>query len=229
MSPGLPGLPGPSVAGASMVHMNGDAVLDMVQFHRAAYSAIIRVGSGFGRYQAPVIIYADGLGTLSSPTTLSPPATECRNVVIADFNRDGVPDIIAQDGATYYEIRGVLSGVPSSYTTRTLSFGALDMKVGEAASDGRPYLYLTWNNQGLDVYSVSTTGVLTPIESHFVLVGPYTMALADMDRDGQVDVVSVGSSTHPWPSALFLSGSLIGEPELCHTATHGCRAGSLSE
>lgn len=140
------------------------------------------------------IIYANALGTLTAPTTLPPPATECRNVVIADFNRDGAPDIIAQDGATYYEIWGALSGTPSTFTTRTLSFGAVDMKVGEAASDGAPYLFLTRNNDGLETFSVSTTGVLTQVDSHIVLQSPNTIALADMDRDGQVDVVGVGAN-----------------------------------
>lgn len=142
------------------------------------------------------IIYGSPLGFLGSPIDLSAPLTECQNVAVADFNRDGAPDIVANNGATYYVLWGSPVSPPISYTTANLGYGALDMKVGEAEANGKPFLFLTRNADGLEVFSVSPTGVFSQVGSYQVGQGAYQLALADMDRDGQVDVVCPGNVTY---------------------------------
>ncbi len=139
------------------------------------------------------ILYGGSGGTLGAPVTLAAPLAFCQTLCVADFNRDGFLDIAANNFGTYYVLWGEAASPYSTYATTNLPFTAFDMKVGEAEANGAPYIYATHNIEGLRVLSVAPNGTLTSVGSYVVSNTPDILALGDMDRNGGLDVVSIGS------------------------------------
>lgn len=184
--------PGGTFVGGASLSLAGATIsdIDLADLNRDGYLDVV-VAAGTVK-----VLYGTSSGNLMSPVTLTAPLTNCQTLAIADINRDGFLDIVASSGTVYDVIWGASVSPFTTFASTTLPFGALDLNAGEAAADGKPYLYLTRNADGLEVYSVSPAGVLTSAASQsFVVPTPYRVALGDLDRDGMLDVVITGSGS----------------------------------
>ena len=139
------------------------------------------------------VVYGNANGTLGTRTTLPAPITSCQTLSVADFNRDGLFDIQANDANVFYVMWGSQSAPYGTWATTTMPYGPFNVEVGEAEGNGEPYLYVTRNLEWLEIVKVAPSGSLTPVGSYPITASPLGLALGDMDRDGILDAVTVGS------------------------------------
>jgi hypothetical protein len=177
----------PPIYDLDLKDVNRDGVLDVV----------IAAGS-------IKIVHGNANGTLGSVTTLSAPISFCQTLSVADFNRDGFLDIQANESNVLYVIWGSASSPYTTWATTNMIFTPFNVEVGEAEGNGEPYLYITRNTEWLEIVKVAPNGALTVVGSYPVTATPQGLALDDMDRDGILDVVTVGAD------GSFVSVSLHG-------------------
>jgi hypothetical protein len=184
---GTPLQNGTFTAGVSVPCPGAIGDLDLADLNRDGFLDVA-VAAGTVR-----VLYGGAGGTLGTPVTLVNPITNCSTLSVADFNRDGIPDIQANQFNVFYLIWGASSSPFSTYTTTTAAFEPFDVKVGEAEGNGLPYLFCSRNVEWLEVMKVNPDGTLANVGSYAISNTPDGLALGDMDRDGMVDAVSVGS------------------------------------
>jgi len=139
------------------------------------------------------VIYGNSNGTLGTPVTTPIQSQTCQVVCAGDLNRDGFLDIVANQGTGYFVAFGAATLPFGSVFLTSLSATAFDMEIAPMAANGLPYLVAScWLDQ-VEVSSVGAFGALTSVGIYPVSSTPESEVLADMDRDGLLDVVSVGS------------------------------------
>ena len=179
-----PGYPWALAAG----DLNGDGIPDLV---------VTFPTSAFGAKFEPTILLGDGAGTggFGTPTVLSAGLTPYA-VAIADFNLDGIPDLVLADGETNNVaiLLGLGSGQfssPASYSTGGGAGSGLPVSVAVADfnSDGLPDVAVA--NQGGSVAVLLGSGA-GALGSPLVFPGglaPNGIAVADLNGDGAADLV----------------------------------------
>jgi len=162
---------------------NADGHADLLTYHRLDGTVSIRLGNGDGTFQASTIQAAG-----ESP----------RMPAVADFNEDGRPDLAVPDSGNdavsvligsgdggfsplEFEVgdgpRSILSGDFNND-------GALDLATAHAASwPGEP---------GVSVVLGNADGTFQPHVYHVLDHAPYSVAGADFDGDGFMDLAAAG-------------------------------------
>jgi len=186
---------------ASVTDLNGDGLPDIIVANRSGdlknASNYICLNRGRGRFDADCTAFAP-----YPATTITP----------ADFNRDGHIDLAVphRDGGQSYVY---LAGPKASYLDfRRVPFGPADahIRVSEAAD---------FNGDGfLDIVAIDDTGKTVTIyfgrpdgmfDSGITLGNrnavPYALAVADLNRDGKIDIL-VGY-VEAQPTIYFNDGS----------------------
>lgn len=129
-----------------------------------------------------------------SPVTIPGSVTTCTTLCVADFNRDGFPDIEANQSGQWYIFWGAASSPFTTSAVSTLSFAPNALTEGDAEANGTPYLYAVRNPGQVEVLSVSPTGAIASVGSYAVGSQPGALALGDFNRDGGLDVVTANSA-----------------------------------
>ncbi|HET9940705.1 MAG TPA: FG-GAP-like repeat-containing protein [Candidatus Eisenbacteria bacterium] len=140
------------------------------------------------------VIYGNANGTLGTPVTTGVQSQTAQVVCSGDLNRDGYLDIVANQGNGYFVSFGDATFPFGSSFISFLSVTAFDMEIAPMAADGRPYLVASSGLDRVEVASVGAFGAFTSAGIYPVSATPESEVLADMDRDGLLDVVSVGSA-----------------------------------
>jgi len=196
-----PGITYPTAAvhfpqGIAVRDVNGDGRPDLVTANFASSAGVLlqQAGGGF----AAISAYSTGVNSTPVGSNSGP-----GSVTVADVNGDGLPDLVT---ANYYSsAAGVLLGqagggfaATSTYATGAYS-SPLGIAVGDVNGDGRPDLVTANDGNG-------TAGVLlgqagggfgaANAYSTGASRGPEDVAVADVNGDGRLDLVTANAGSN---------------------------------
>jgi trimeric autotransporter adhesin len=158
--------------------MNCDGRLDVVVAHG---DIAVMLGNGLGQFGSAI-------------ATPLPGGKQSRRLSVADFNRDGRPDVAALSGGPVLDFLSVLTGAGnggfSSILDVPLGFGGRDVQVGHAKGDGDWFAYVTGATGVAAVIPRNADGSWGPGVSYPTGAGPEGLALGDLNRDALPDVVT---------------------------------------
>jgi len=171
---------GDTPRGIAVADFNGDGNVDVVNANQGDDTATVLLGNGDG--------------TLSLGTQQSVPASNLRpfQVVVADVNRDGIPDIITANRSDN-SVSVMLGNRDGSFQTKeTFATGRLPISVAVADlnGDGIPDI-VTANYTGSNVSVLlgNGDGTFQPPEDLPAGNACYDVKVADLNGDGIPDIV----------------------------------------
>jgi hypothetical protein len=187
---------GDGYVGTQLADLNGDGLLDLVLV-------------GFQRAGIEIFL-GDGNGNWSLHRTLPEPkpgpGLPGRDLLVADLNEDGHPDLVAAFQRwgvyVYYgDGHGAFTGGLASFRRPADTPEALAL--GDVNKDGHPDLVVNGSlagrgqMNGPDVYLGNGKGEWTPSSTGLKVLKYVSsgLALADLDKDGNLDIVTGGTVT----------------------------------
>jgi hypothetical protein len=173
----------------AVADVNGDGRPDLVVANETTTVSVL-LGNGNGTFQSPVS-YTVGL----SPTS----------VAVADVNGDGHPDLVTANSGSSYSPRvgktvsvllGNGNGTFQAAQNFTTDSRPSSVVVADVNGDGRPDLVTT--NYGANAYGGNDVSVLLgngngtfhSAANYPVAPGPQGLAVADVNGDGHLDLVT---------------------------------------
>jgi RHS repeat-associated protein len=176
---------GPNPFAVAIADLNADTFADLAVTVSGSNSLRILLGNGDGTFAAPVS-YATG----SAP----------RRLVLADLNGDGKRDaaVTNESSNNVSVLLGNGDGTFATQTTFPVGSAPAGIAVGDLNGDGTPDLAVTnRNSHSLGLLAGNGTGGFAAHVSFPTggSSGPYEVALADFDRDGDLDAVTASINT----------------------------------
>ena len=168
--------------GMAVADLNGDGKLDLVVVLSYAKAVAVLLGNGDGTFHQGAFLLS---GVSPGPAT------------IADFNRDGIPDIAVCDynvgtgnSVTIYLGKGD-GTFPSNHSFRT-GGGPLHIVAGDVNDDGKLDLVTADFQAGVSLLLGNGDGTFQPPRDFVAGKANTYVALADIDHDGHLDLLSLG-------------------------------------
>jgi hypothetical protein len=165
---------------------NGDGYQDLAMLYTAENAVVILLGNGSGGF---------------TPASGGPYSTGGNpySMVAADFNNDGIPDLAitsdADSNVTVLLGQGDGTFTPASGSPFGVPLYPFGMAVGDFNRDGNADLAIpsgTFNN--VTVLLGNGSGGFTPASGSPITVGngPFLVAVADFNGDGNADIAAIG-------------------------------------
>jgi hypothetical protein len=142
----------PQLVALTMADMNGDNIPDLVYEYAATPSS--------GSYNRVVVELGDGAGNFmtASGVRIAYNRGSLDNILVADFNRDGNPDVLLISGiAPSVLLRGTADGGLAGPQNVTVEMGSLSAAIIDLNGDGAPDI-VNPSGTGLGVARVMNTG-----------------------------------------------------------------------
>lgn len=178
----------------AIADFTGDGSLDVVTANRDSQTLTVLGGTGTGSF-ARILDFPDFGYVLYQ-------------VIAADLNRDGKPDLAFVDADTYYQ-RGYINallnighcttncGTIAAPTAFSAGTAPESIATADFNRDGR--LDVVTANNGSDTISISTgngDGTLAAPASRAAGSAPHAVAAADVSNDGRVDLIVVSAGAN---------------------------------
>lgn len=223
--------------------MNGDGILDLVTGDYQGTVSVL-LGKGRGTFQAPVdyklpqntevdglvaadfngdgtidiaaselndsvaVLLGNGDGTLRSVVEYPAGTVYVYQLASSDFNHDGIPDLVT---AGINDI-AVLLGKGDGTFLPTQTYGQLPccraLRIADLNEDGNPDVLGVndyYNPPAMAVYYGNADGTFQPSVFYATGTGsPYTMAVADFNKDGHLDAAVLEDVYFSTAFTLFL-------------------------
>jgi hypothetical protein len=179
---------GENVYWVAVGDFNGDGIPDLV----------IAGSSLTAEYWGLAVLIGNGDGTFQTPTTyFAPPSYMPLTVAVADFNGDGIADLVALSQLTS-EVGNVLATVylgngdgtfqsPKNTNTSFPAGSAYSLGVGDLNGDGIPDLALLGYST-LEIFIGNGDGTFKTGLSSSITSAAYPFVVADLNGDGYTDL-----------------------------------------
>jgi len=200
--------------------LNGDGKTDLV----IPYGGDVACGSGAGSPSGYYVLLGNGDGTFATPV-FTQAGTELYSTTLADINGDGKLDLVLNDapfvngsGFSILLATGNGDGAFTSPNTILSNYLVSNVAVGDINGDGKADLVLS--AEEVEGSTVATGGILTITGNgdgtfnspSLIAVGNFFwgMQLADMNTDGNPDIVATLYSTNGQPKNYYGMVTLLG-------------------
>ena len=165
----------------ALADLNGDGKLDLAVANSGNGTASVLLGNGDGTFQTEV----------SYPVGKSP-----FSVAVADFNGDGKPDLaVANNGdGTTSVLVGNGDGTFQTAVNYTVGASPISVAAGDFNGDGKLDLVVADygvagdTTDNISVLLGNGDGTFQTAVSYTVGANPYSVAAADLNRDGKLDL-----------------------------------------
>ena len=175
----------PNLRQARLADVNNDGLLDLVSIGRGAELGI-SLGTGTGNFVA------------APHLALPAAATFAAALEVADVTGDGHLDVLVSYGSwqgNLVLLPGTGTGTFGAATTTALAFNPFFMQLGDMDGDGDlDLLYINPANSGRLAYN-NGAGVFAQPVPFAAGVEVHSLAVADLNLDGSLDLAALGDST----------------------------------
>ncbi|NYF77944.1 FG-GAP-like repeat-containing protein [Granulicella arctica] len=200
--------------------LNGDGKTDLV----IPYGGDLACGSAAGSSSGYYVLLGNGDGTFSTPA-FTTTGTELYSATLGDINGDGKLDIVLDDapfvsgsGFSILLATGNGDGTFGSPNTILSNYLVSTVAIGDINDDGKADIVLS--AEEVEGSSVATGGILTITGNGDGTFNPpsliaggnffFGMQLADMNTDGNPDIVATLYSTNGQPNDYYGMVTLLG-------------------
>ena len=147
------------------------------------------------RLNTTAIAQTNAFVEFATPATGAGP----RSVAVADFDRDGLPDLATADvdSAQVTVLRNAGGGAFDTLATAATGLDPYAVAVGDFDRDGLPdVVSADFSSHRVTVLRNTGSGTFTTMATAATGLNPYAVAVADFDRDGLDDIATADFSSN---------------------------------
>ena len=164
---------------------NGDGILDIAEVDYSARISI-HMGNGDGTFKA-----AAPFCTTGTPPVPCQAGSEPVSIVVGDFNSDGIPDLVVQDGSRVDVMIGNGDGTFQPEVLYGTASGNYNIVVADLNLDGTPDLAVTVSG-GVSILLGNGDGTFQPHYEVALNDSSTYLTVGDFNKDGIPDLAVAG-------------------------------------
>jgi hypothetical protein len=164
---------------------NGDGILDFAEVNYSA-GISIHLGNGDGTFQP-----ATPFCTTGTPPSPCQAGSEPVAIAVGDFNSDGIPDLVVQDGSNVDVMIGNGDGTFQPQVAYSTASGNTQIVVGDFNMDGTPDLAVAVSG-GVSILIGNGDGTFQPNNDIALNDSSTYLTVGDFNKDGIQDLAVTG-------------------------------------